>query len=86
MKLKNGNDVLSYPAKLNNFLASLSSVVSATDIAPTVQSYDVFKDLSTRLDHQLVRLDEILDRDVSAFNKAMEDEHVPAIPARMRRK
>jgi photosystem II stability/assembly factor-like uncharacterized protein len=86
MKLRDGNDVLSYPAKLNNFLASLASVVAATDIAPTAQSYGVFTDLSARLDRQLARLDEILARDVPAFNKAMDDEHVPAIPARMRRK
>ena len=46
MNIRNGNDVLSYPAKLNNLIAALAPVVAATDAAPTAQSYEVFDDLS----------------------------------------
>jgi flagellar hook-associated protein FlgK len=86
MKLKEGNDVLTYPARLNNLFASLASTVAATDIAPTRQSYDVFNDLSARLARLLAKLDEIVDRDVAAFNKAMADGHVPAVTLRPRPK
>ncbi len=79
MNIRNGNDVLSYPAKLNNLIAALAPVVAGTDTAPTAQSYEVFKDLSARLERQLSRLDGIMERDVAAFNKAIEDQHVAAI-------
>src|SRR2546428_9353157 len=86
MNIRDGNDVLTYPAKLNNLIAALAPVVAVTDTAPTAQSYDVFKDLSARLDRQLAALDEIMERDVTAFNKAVEDQHVAAIPLRRRRR
>jgi hypothetical protein len=38
------------------------------------------------LDRQLGRLAEIKERDVAAFNKALEDQHVPAVPTRLRRR
>ena len=82
MNIRDGNDVLTYPAKLNNLIAALAPVVAATDTAPTVQSYDVFEDLSARLQAQLVKLHDIMDRDVATFNKAVEDHHVGAIPIR----
>jgi photosystem II stability/assembly factor-like uncharacterized protein len=86
MNIREGNDVLTYPAKLNNLLAALAPVVAATDTAPTAQSYEVFTDLSARLDRQLARLDEILARDVIAFNKAVEAQQVTAIPLRVRKR
>jgi photosystem II stability/assembly factor-like uncharacterized protein len=86
MNIRDGNDVLTYPAKLNNLIAALAPVVAATDAAPTAQSYEVFKDLSARLDRQLARLDEILARDVIAFNNAVNQQQVPAIPVRVRKR
>jgi hypothetical protein len=86
MNIRDGNDVLTYPAKLNNLIAALAPVVAATDAAPTAQSYEVFKDLSGRLDRQLERLDGILAREVAAFNQAAEEQHVAAIPTRPRRR
>ena len=50
MNIREGNDVLTYPAKLNNLIAALAPVVAATDTAPTAQSYEVFQDLSARLE------------------------------------
>jgi len=71
---------------LNNLIAALAPVVAATDTAPTAQSYEVFKDLSARLDRQLERLDGIMAREVAAFNQAAEAQHVAAIPTRPRRR
>jgi hypothetical protein len=86
MNIRDGNDVLTYPAKLNNLIAALAPVVAATDTAPTAQSYEVFRDLSARLDRQLERLDGIITREVAAFNQAAEAQHLAAIPTRPRRK
>ena len=86
MNIRDGNDVLTYPAKLNNLVAALAPVVAASDTAPTAQSYEVFKDLSGRLDRQLERLDSIMAKDIKAFNTLAEDQHVAAIPGRSRRR
>jgi hypothetical protein len=86
MNIREGNDVLTYPAKLNNLIAALAPVVAATDTAPTAQSYDVFKDLSSRLERQLGLLDLLMGREVDAFNKAIEDQHVGAAPVRRRQR
>jgi hypothetical protein len=86
MNIREGNDVLTYPAKLNNLIAALAPVVAASDTAPTAQSYDVFKDLSARLERQLGLLDLIMGREVDAFNKAVEDQHVGAAPVRRRQR
>jgi hypothetical protein len=85
MNIREGNDVLTYPAKLNNLIAALAPVVAATDTAPAAQSYAVFTDLSARLDRQLDRLDAIMEREVEAFNRALEAQHVPAVRKRARR-
>ena len=85
MNIREGNDVLTYPARLNNLMAALAPVVAATDTAPTAQSYDVFNDLSSRLDREFVRLDEIMERQVTAFNKAVEDLHIAGVRKRFRR-
>ncbi|MCA1583980.1 MAG: glycosyl hydrolase [Acidobacteria bacterium] len=84
MNIREGNDVLTYPAKLNNLIGALAPVVAATDTAPTAQSYEVFKDLSARLDQQLARLDALMSGELAAFNKAVDDHHLIAIPRRMR--
>jgi hypothetical protein len=55
-KLRASEDALNFPIKLNNKLGALLSTVTATDIAPTSQSYDVFKELSAQLQIQLDQL------------------------------
>ena len=86
MNIRDGNDVLTYPAKLNNLIAALGPVVAASDTAPTAQAYEVFKDLSARLDRQLERVDGIMAREVALFNQAAEEHHLAAIPMRPRRR
>ncbi len=55
------------PTKLNVKLASLTYVVASADGFPTKQSYDVFTDLTSRIDEQLRRLQHVVDTDVSAL-------------------
>jgi hypothetical protein len=71
-----------YPTRLNAKLAALSSVVANADAAPTRQSYEVFQDLSARIDHQLERWREVLVTDVASFNALVRDAAIPAIVPR----
>ena len=79
-KLRANEDALNFPIKVNNKLASLLSTVTATDIAPTSQSYEVFKELSAQLQIQLDKLKEVQMHDIVEFNKVVRDQNIPAIP------
>ncbi len=54
---------------MNNKLAALEEVVESADARPTDQSYEVFKDLSARLDAQVNRLDALVRDQVEPFLK-----------------
>ncbi len=79
---QSSQDPLNYPIKLNNKLAALEGVVGSTDARPTAQSYDVFKDLSARLEAQLARLDGLLKTDLPAFNKLLASRKLEPVVAR----
>ena len=78
-KIKSGQDALNYPIKLNNKLAALSSAVDSADYAPTNQSYDVYNDLTAKIDAQLARLAEIKAADIAEFNKSFAAKNLPVI-------
>ena len=75
-------DQLNFPTRLNAKLSGLSSVVGSADGAPTQQAYEVFHDLSTRIDQQLMQLQEIIQKDVAAFNELIRTSAIPAIVVR----
>jgi hypothetical protein len=75
-------DQLNFPTRLNAKLAGLTSVVASADGAPTRQSYEVFHDLSTRIDQQLIQLQEVMAQDVAAFNELIHTSGIPAILSR----
>jgi photosystem II stability/assembly factor-like uncharacterized protein len=79
VKSKSRQDPLNFPIKLNNKIAALARVVASADAAPTDQSYDVFEDLSAKLDAQLAKLKDVLEVDVPAFNDLVREQQVPAI-------
>ena len=70
---RSSQDPLNYPIRLNNKLAALQSTVESGDYKPTDQSYAVFKELSSRLDQQLARLDVLAKTDLAAFNARLTD-------------
>lgn len=72
-------DMVHYPTRLNAKLAALSSVVASADTAPTQQSYDVFAELSERIDQHLSRWQALLTTEVPAFSKLIHAAAVPAI-------
>jgi len=78
-KAKTRQDTMNWPVKLNGKLAWLAAVVSSAQAVPTRQDYELFEDLSQRIDVQLQRLKEIIDTDLVAFNQLMSESGVPAI-------
>ena len=72
-------DQLNFPSRLNAKLSALTSVVASADGAPTQQSYDVFRDLSRRIDQQLLQLQKVIDADLAAFNELIRQSAIPAI-------
>jgi hypothetical protein len=72
-------DQLNFPTRLNAKLSGLTSVVASADGAPTQQAYEVFHDLSGRIDQQLIQLQEVIDADVAAFNELIRTSAIPAI-------
>ena len=78
-KLRANEDALNFPIKLNNKLGALLGTVTASDTAPTEQSYEVFKELNGQLQVQLDQLAQVESSDVASFNKLVRDQNIPAI-------
>jgi kynureninase len=78
-KNRSRQDPLNFPIRLNNKIAGLTGVVGSTDAKPTQQSYDVFEDLSSQLQVQLDRLNEIIETDIPRFNALIAQHSVPAV-------
>ena len=72
-------DWIRIPAGLNYRLISLMSVVSSADEAPTQQALDVFEHLSAEVDAALGELDDVVDREVAAFNRLVAETGIPAV-------
>jgi photosystem II stability/assembly factor-like uncharacterized protein len=81
-RIRSGQDALNYPIKLNNKLAALMSLVDASDDAPTAQAFDVYSDLTGKIDAQLAILARIKSDDIAAFNRDYSVRSLPVIVAR----
>ena len=68
---QSSQDPLNYPIKLNNKLAALQGVVEGGDGRPTEQAYEVFKELSARLDEQLGTLESLVKTDLALLYKEL---------------
>ncbi len=66
---QSNQDPLNYPIKLNNKIGALMGAVEGVEGRPTAQSYEVFNELSARLEQQLNWLEQIFARDLPAFNE-----------------
>jgi photosystem II stability/assembly factor-like uncharacterized protein len=78
-KLQSTKDPLNYPVKLNNKLTALLATVGASDSHPTAQSYEVFEELSSQLNEQLDKLEQINLHDLEALNRLLRDRHLPSV-------
>ena len=78
-KNRSSQDPLNFPIRLNNKLAALASTVASADAAPTAQSYEVYRDLSARIDAEMAKLARVMAEDVPAFNRLVREKEVPAV-------
>jgi photosystem II stability/assembly factor-like uncharacterized protein len=65
---QSGQDPLNFPIKINNRIASLNRVVNAGDGKPIGAAYEIFKDVTAELKVQTDRLQQVLAKDLAAFN------------------
>ena len=78
-KNKANEDPLNFPIRLNNKLASLLSAIQSADAPPTAQEQQVYEDITTGINAQLKKLDTILTEQVTAFNKFVKAQDIPAV-------
>jgi photosystem II stability/assembly factor-like uncharacterized protein len=79
VKIKAGQDALNYPIKLNDKIATLAGVAGGADAKPTKQTYDVYKQLSAKLDGYLGTYKTVLASDLPAFNALVKTLDIPAV-------
>ncbi len=78
-KNKANEDPLNFPIRLNNKMASLLEAIQSADAPPTAQEQQVFEDITTGINAQLKKLDTILTEQVTAFNKFVKSQDIPAV-------
>lgn len=79
LNFRSEKDPLNFEPKLDNLLAYVSNVVSGGYGAPTEAMLEAFLELDQRLEMQLARLKELVDRDVAAFNDLVRPRATPII-------
>lgn len=67
-KNQSGQDPLNFPIRINNRIAALNRVVNAGDGKPIGNAYDIFKDVTAELKGETDRLQQVLAKDLPAFN------------------
>lgn len=78
-KSKSGQDVLNYPIRLNDKLSGVFDVANSGNAAPSKQAKEVYADLATQIDVQLVKLKLIKEKDIPAFNALIREKALPVI-------
>ena len=72
---------ISHEARLDAKLAELAVVVSSGDHPPTSQAYEVFEEMSARLDAVLARLEQVREEEVGKLGALIGELGVPAVGA-----
>jgi len=71
-KAKNIQDLLNYPMKLNNKMATLIDNIGAFKGAVPQQYYDVYFDLAHKIDVQLIKFETLKKKQVQDFNRRVK--------------
>ena len=71
IKNRANEDPLNFPIKINNQIAALGRTVETGDFEPTVQDYEIFELLSSRLNTIRARYDRAMQVDVGSFNELL---------------
>jgi hypothetical protein len=72
------------PARLNEKLSSVISIIASADAAPTTQSLELSAKYSAEIDVQVERLNEVLSGGLEEFNDLMRSAALPAVEVRQR--
>ncbi len=78
-RARSRGETLNYPIQLNTKLAQLVGAVSSADAAPTRAAYEVFADLSRRVDTQLARLAALEAKELHDFNATVRRLRLPPV-------
>ena len=78
-KSKSFQDVLNFPIRINDKLAGLYGVAASGQNPPSKQARETLADLGSQADVQLAKLKKILDVDLKAYNKLINEKQVPVI-------
>lgn len=81
-KAKAFQDLLNFPVKLNNKLASIASMAASADTRPPAQCEQAYTDIATRIDVQLTKLKQLEDQAIPAFNAKASEINKPAVELR----
>ncbi len=82
LKHVDGQDFLRWPGRFYSKLGSLAGEVGSTDYPPTAQQIEVHEMYKTQWAAYQAQLDEVLDRDLSAFNNLLKQHEIPHVMAR----
>jgi photosystem II stability/assembly factor-like uncharacterized protein len=80
-RLQSSQDPLNFPIRLNNKMAALLGVIESSEQAPTAQTYEVFNDLSRRIDVQLAALQSVIATDLPRLNQQLRAAGLPEVTA-----
>ncbi len=80
-----GQDGVRYGAKLLSKLSYLANGLASNDFKPTDQQVEVQRGLADELRGHLGRLDDLLEKDLVAFNEMVRSRNVGTIVVRPRR-
>jgi hypothetical protein len=72
-------DPRQFPNGLNDKLAVLPGMISNADTRPAKQYYEVFEKLSSEVEEQLSKLEDVISKDVRAFNDAVRKADLVAV-------
>ncbi len=78
-KNRSGQDPLNFPIRLNNKLASLASLSTSGDYPPTEQAIMVRDELSGKIDAQISKFRQVLNRDLVEINQMIKSKNIDAI-------
>ncbi len=78
-KNRSSQDPLNFPVRLNDKLAGVGRLMSLGSFKPTDQAIEVKNELVKLIDEQLLKLKNVIDNDIPAFNKLVHDSSVPAV-------
>lgn len=78
-KARAGQDLLNFPVRLNNKLASLADDMGEGDFRPTDSAEQVRRELTQAIDAELTRWRKVIEDEIPAFNELLSRKKVPGI-------